>query len=103
VTIAQHQAVAIGTPLAFVLLEELMHLHLNGLAQYLLSSVMNHDIQEVASLELLPKASDFRIDRFLWNSAAKSRSLTHGVSIQPLLGQLYEKNFKHQKDSLLYF
>jgi hypothetical protein len=57
-------------------------------------------IEQIASLELLPEVGDFLIDLVShWHLAVKSRSLDHGVSFQPSLGQLMKRNFIHQQDT----
>ncbi len=51
---------------------------------------------------MLTEVGDLHIDRFLWNNAAESRSLVHGVSFQPSLGQLMKRNHSHQQDTPLF-
>src|SRR6516164_748212 len=85
-----------------VLLEKLLHLCFDGLLQNLLSTAPHHDIEELASLKLLLKARDFQIDLFLWNTVAENRSLVHGVSFQPSLGQLMKRTLINQQDTPLF-
>jgi hypothetical protein len=63
---------------------------------------VHHDIEELATLKLLPEAGDLRIDLFLWNTVAESRSLVHGVSFQPSLGQLMKRTLITQQDTPLF-
>jgi hypothetical protein len=59
VSIAYHQAMAVGSAPVLVLLEKLLHLRFNGLLQNLLRAAANHDIEEIASRKLLPEVGDF--------------------------------------------
>jgi hypothetical protein len=67
-----------------------------------LSATTNHLIEQAAAFEVLAEVGDFQIDLFLWHSAAESRSLVHGVSFQPSLGQLMKRNHNHQQDTPLF-
>src|SRR5579871_3760174 len=101
VSIAYHQALAGGITPVVVLLEKLLHLRFNGLLQNLLRPAAHHDIEESASLELFPEAGDFRIQGLL--NVAESRSLVHGVSFQPSLGQLMKRTQNHSAGYAAFF
>lgn len=95
VSVAHHQAFTILVTPAVLLLEKSLHLSFDGLLKHLLSAPTNHLIEQAASIKLL-------IDLFLWHDAAENRSLVHGVSFQPSLGQLMKRNHNHQQDTPLF-
>ena len=92
VTVADNQALALRVTTFGLLLEELLDLRLDGLLQHLLSTLANKLIEDAPSLELLAEVGNFQIDvSNPWISAVQCRSLAHGVSSQPSLGQLMKR------------
>ena len=100
VTVADDQTLAVLVTPLVVLVEKVLHLGLDGLLEHLLSTPAHQLIEQIASLKLLPEVGDFQIDLDNpWQSAVESRSLDHGVSFQPSLGQLMKRNSFHQQDT----
>jgi hypothetical protein len=83
VTVANDEAFTILITPTVVLLKKFLDLSLDGLLQHPLCALANHLIEQAATLKVLPEVGNFQIDLFLWNNAAESRSLVHGVSFQP--------------------